>query len=99
MDVDSAIVQAARKLGYQWRREKRAKPCNKRDSGRERRVRCPAYTGYGKSLCYALLPLVFDSVRGRPPGSVVRFSVGFSYGGPKGTVQQERASGRVRGFW
>lgn len=28
-------------------------------------------TGYGKSLCYALLPIVFDFVRGRPPNSSI----------------------------
>ena len=28
-------------------------------------------TGYGKSLCYALLPTVFDFVRGRPPNSSI----------------------------
>ena len=28
-------------------------------------------TGYGKSLCYALLPIVFDFVRGRPLNSSI----------------------------
>ena len=28
-------------------------------------------TGYGKSLCYALLPLVFDYIRDRPPSTSI----------------------------
>ena len=34
-------------------------------------VFCCLPTGYGKSLCYALLPKLFDKIRNRPGSSIV----------------------------
>ena len=64
MDVDSAIVQAARKLRYGEVKSEQSRVIREIVAGNDVFVALP--TGYGKSLCYALLPLVFDFVRGRP---------------------------------
>ena len=58
------IVQAARKLDGEVKSEQ-SRVIKEIVAGKDVFVALP--TGYGKSLCYALLPIVFDFVRGRPP--------------------------------
>ena len=52
MDVDSAIVQAARKLGYGDVKSEQSRVIREIVAGNDVFVALP--TGYGKSLCYAL---------------------------------------------
>ena len=73
MDVDSAIVQAARKLGYGEVKSEQSRVIREIVAGNDVFVALP--TGYGKSLCYALLPLVFDFVRGRRLASSIVLGV------------------------
>lgn len=57
------IDEAAKQLGCSSLRENQEKIVCYFLSGREVFVSMP--TGSGKSLCYCLLPLVFDAVHGR----------------------------------
>ena len=52
MDVDSAIVEAARKLGYDDVKSEQRRVIREITAGNDVFVALP--TGYGKSLCYAL---------------------------------------------
>ena len=59
--VDRAIVHAVNRLGYRQPTDEQREIVNKFVKGRDVFVSLP--TGSGKSLCYACLPLVFDSLR------------------------------------
>lgn len=74
MDVDTAITEAAKKLGYQEVKSEQRDVIRQFVSGRDVFVSLP--TGFGKSLCYVLLPLVsfYDAVRGRPQSIVLCIS-------------------------
>ena len=56
--LDILIEETAALLGYQSLKEEQKKAVKAFVEGKDVFVSLP--TGYGKSLCYALLPLVFD---------------------------------------
>ena len=60
-DMDNAIATTAHSLGYLLNPEQRTS-IFQFASGSDVFVSLP--TGYGKSLCYILLPPVFDLLRG-----------------------------------
>ena len=61
MDVDSAIARAAESLGYSLKQEQKK---SIESFVLEDMMYLSLPTGYEKSLCYILLPRVFDLVRG-----------------------------------
>ena len=63
MEVSEAVKNAGVSLGYDDLREEQTKVLCPFVEGRE--VFVPLPTGFGKSLCYVLLPLVFDSLKSR----------------------------------
>ena len=62
--VDEAITTAAASLGYPTVRSEQRDVERAIVTGKYVFVALP--TGYGKSLCYAMLPIVFDILLGRP---------------------------------
>ena len=67
MDV-SMIEAAGRRLGFVDLKTKQKEAIVEFVSGKDVFVVLP--TGYGKSVCYAIIPLIFDQLRGKT-GSVV----------------------------
>ena len=67
--VDSAIDEAASKLGYSHVKPEQREAIRALASGQDVFVALP--TGYGKSVCYALLPLVFDKLYSLPPSTSI----------------------------
>ena len=67
-DMDNAIATAAHSLGYVLKPEQRTS-IFQFARGSDVFVSLP--TGYGKSLCYTLLPPVFDLLRGIKEKSIV----------------------------
>ena len=61
-DLRTIIDEAAASLGYTSLKEEQKKALFSFVTGRDVFVSLP--TGYGKSLCYALLPFIFDVKRG-----------------------------------
>lgn len=59
--ISQAIVDAAKVVGYMAPRTEQVQAVEKFVSGRDVFVSLP--TGEGKSLCYACLPLVYDTLR------------------------------------
>jgi len=68
-DIRQAILTAAAKLGYEELRPKQSQALRSFVSGCDVFVCLP--TGSGKSLCYCLLPVVFDCLKGRTCESIV----------------------------
>jgi len=66
--IDCALSKAANSLGYSLKPEQRMS-VQKFVNGNDVFVSLP--TGYGKSLCYILLPRVFDLLRGVKNKSIV----------------------------
>ena len=62
MDVDLAIKTAAERLGFKKLKEKQIEAIKAFISGKDVFVSLP--TGYGKSLIYGILPLVFNILEG-----------------------------------
>ena len=68
--MDTAIETAVRKLGYREAKNLQAKFIKEFVSGNNVFVSVP--TGYGKTVCYACLPLIFDTLHGHElPYSVI----------------------------
>lgn len=61
-DLSAIIDEAAASMGYTRLKDEQKKVLQAFVGGRDVFVSLP--TGYGKSLCYALLPAVFDVKRG-----------------------------------
>ena len=59
--MERAIESACKRLGYSKLKEEQLRSVVDVLSGRDAFVSFP--TGYGKSLCYAILPWAFDEVR------------------------------------
>ena len=60
--MDAVIETAVRKLGYREAKEFQIKSIKEFVFGKDVFVSVP--TGYGKTVCYASLPLVFDTIHG-----------------------------------
>ena len=63
LDLKKAILESTRLLGYPSVYEKQEEAICAFIEGHDTFVSLP--TGYGKSLIYAVLPLVFDKIRGK----------------------------------
>ena len=61
-DVETIIRDCGSRLGYTGLKSKQIEAITEFVKGKDTFVALP--TGYGKSLIYAVLPLVFDSLRG-----------------------------------
>ncbi|MCG8622733.1 MAG: DEAD/DEAH box helicase [Proteobacteria bacterium] len=66
-DIQQAIIEAAQRLGFASVREVQAKAITSIVAGKDVFVSLP--TGTGKSLCFALVPLVFDRLLGYESGT------------------------------
>ena len=62
MDLRTIITDSARKLGYDSLKDKQVEAAEAFLGGSDTFVSLP--TGYGKSVIYAVLPYVFDKLRG-----------------------------------
>ena len=62
MDIASAIQEAMQKLGLSYLKDKQREAVETFLRGEDTVVALP--TGYGKSLIFAILPYVFDTLRG-----------------------------------
>ena len=62
-DVERAIVDSAEMLGYYNMKVKQLEAVKALIEGNDTFVSLP--TGFGKSLIYAVLPFVFDKLRGK----------------------------------
>ena len=70
MDFDSALKVAVARLGIEELKDKQKEAIESFASGKDVFVALP--TGYGKSLCYQVLPILFDALRGHPtPTSII----------------------------
>lgn len=70
MDVESALKVAVVRLGIEELKDKQKETIKSFASGKDVFVALP--TGYGKSLCYQILPILFDALRGHPtPTSII----------------------------
>ena len=67
--VVRAVDDAVARLGYQAIKQKQREAIEAFTKGEDVFVSLP--TGYGKSLCYTLLPWVFDDLRGEKNTSIV----------------------------
>ena len=62
MDHSSIITECAQSLGYESLKPKQIEAAQSFISGQDTFVSLP--TGYGKTVIFALLPLVFKKIRG-----------------------------------
>lgn len=68
--MDAIIETTVRKLGHREAKELQTKSIKEFVSGKDVFVSVP--TGYGKTVCYACLPMVFDTIHGHElPYSVI----------------------------
>ena len=67
--VDDVISVAAAQLGYPTIKDEQREAMKEFLNGRDVFVALP--TGFGKSLCYAVLLLAFNSLLGRPSNSSI----------------------------
>ena len=63
MDAVSAIQESLGQLQFEYLKEKQLEALESFIGGNDTFISLP--TGYGKSLIYAILPLVFDKIRGK----------------------------------
>ena len=66
---DDALAASVRALGYDSAREHQREAMREFVGGKDVFVCLP--TGHGKSLCYAVLPLLFDELRGKDSSIVL----------------------------
>jgi hypothetical protein len=70
MDVEAALKVAVARLSVAELRDKQREATESFVSGKDVFVALP--TWYGKSLCYQILPSIFDALRGHPtPTSII----------------------------
>ena len=69
--VEEALSASVATLGFDSLREHQQKAVEEFVSGKD--VFVCLLTGHGKSLCYAVLPLVFDRIRGKDSASIVLY--------------------------
>ena len=69
MDVVDAVRKAGASIGYDQLKDEQVKALCTFVEGRDVFVSLP--TGFGKSLCYVLLPLVFDCLRQDSDGKAI----------------------------
>lgn len=62
-NIQDTIIQSGLKLGYEILQDKQVEAVSSFIKGNDVFVSLP--TGYGKSAIYALLPYVFDAIRGK----------------------------------
>ena len=65
MALPIAISSSAAEMGLNPLKEKQLEAVMAFLGGRDTFVSLPTVAGYGKSIVYAILPLVFDKIRGR----------------------------------
>ena len=70
MDVDKAIIEVSRDLGIVFK-DRQYDAIKSFCSGNDLFISLP--TGYGKSLIYAVLPLVFDKIKGKCYINIILF--------------------------
>jgi superfamily II DNA helicase RecQ len=66
---DAIIEEAGRWYGYNALKDKQKVVVSAFLMGNDVLACLP--TGYGKSVCYAILPKIFDKLRGKPKSSIV----------------------------
>ena len=69
MDIAEAVRKASKSVGYDQLKDEQVKVLCTFIEGRDVFVSLP--TGFGKSLCYMLLPLVFDYLRIESDGKAI----------------------------
>ena len=62
LDIEAVVRACGSRLGYMAMKAKQIEAITAFVNGKDTFIVLP--TGYGKSLVYAVLPLVFDSLRG-----------------------------------
>ena len=70
MDLRAVICESGEKLGYKSLKDKQVEAVCSFTEGNDVFVSLP--TGYGKSTIYAILPFVFDKIRGMVTNNIVR---------------------------
>ena len=76
MDLSSALDQASRRMGIQGLRPKQLEAIEAFVSGKDTFISLP--TGYGKSIIFAILPLLFDYLLGKWLNALMYNVVGFA---------------------
>lgn len=61
--MEEVVAESARQLGFNTLKDKQLEAVCTFISGNDTFVSLP--TGYGKSIIYAILPLVFDKMKGK----------------------------------
>ena len=69
VNYDSLIEEVGRLYGYHTLKEKQKEVITAFLMGNDVFACLP--TGYGKSVCYAILPTIFDKLRNTPKSSIV----------------------------
>ena len=64
MEFSAALRKALERMGFEDLKPKQIESVKSFVSGRDTFVTLP--TGYGKSIIFAILPLLFDFLRGKP---------------------------------
>ena len=67
-DVSALVTKVAESLGFPFLKAEQQEAITQFVLGKDVFVSLP--TGFGKSLCYTLLPLVFDHLRGVERGLI-----------------------------